>query len=281
LIRPDRQTGIVISPDLALAFRLADLADELSLARFGALDLRVETKPDLSPVTEADRAIERALRERIALERPGDSVLGEEEGTSGEGGRRWILDPIDGTRNYSRGIPVFATLIALEVDGEIELGLASAPALGRRWWAGRGKGAYRSDRPIHVSAVEKLEDATMSIGFAHRTKVSEVERLEDAVVSFELGEGIERVAPLAVRAWHPRSFGDFWQHVLVAEGAVDVAVDPAVKIWDCAPLKIIVEEAGGKFTDMSGRQVIDGGSGVSTNGLLHDATLQVLRGASK
>ena len=121
------------------------------------LDLRVETKPDLTPVTETDRAIEKALRERIAAERPGDSVLGEEEGSSGEGGRRWILDPIDGTRNYSRGIPVFATLIALEVEGEVELGLVSAPALGRRWWAERGKGAYRSDGPIRVSGVEKLE----------------------------------------------------------------------------------------------------------------------------
>jgi histidinol-phosphatase len=262
--------------DLDLAFALADLADELSLARFGAADLHVETKADLSPVTEADRAIERALREKIALERPGDSVLGEEEGASGEGGRRWILDPIDGTRNYSRGIPIFATLIALEVDGEVELGLASAPALGRRWWAERGGGAYRNDGPIAVSGVRELEDATVSVGWGHRTSVSKVARLEDAVVSFELAEGIERVAPLAARSWHPRSFGDFWQHVLVAEGAVDVAVDPSVKIWDCAPLKLIVEEAGGKFTDMAGRAVIDGGSGVSSNGLLHEHALRLV-----
>ncbi|MGC9974177.1 MAG: inositol monophosphatase family protein [Gaiellaceae bacterium] len=270
------------STDLEFAARLADIADELALARFGALDLRVETKPDLSPVTETDKAIEKALRERIAAERPGDSVLGEEEGLSGEsrsggeGGRRWILDPIDGTRNYSRGIPIFATLIALEVDGEVELGFASAPALGRRWWAERGKGAFRSDGPIHVSGVKKLEDATTSIGFGHRMKISSVARLEDAVVSFELGEGIQRLAPLAARAWHTRSFGDFWQHMLVAEGSVDVAIDPAVKIWDCAPLKLIVEEAGGKFTDLAGRPTIDGGSGVSSNGLLHAETLGVL-----
>jgi histidinol-phosphatase len=262
--------------DLDLAHALADLADELALARFGAADLHVETKPDLSPVTETDRAIEQALRERIASERPGDSVLGEEEGTSGEGGRRWILDPIDGTRNYSRGIPVFATQIALEQEGEVELGLVSAPALGRRWWAERGKGAYRNDAPIRVSGVKKLEDSTMSIGFGHRVAVSRVSRLEDAVVSFELSEGIERLAPLAERAWHTRSFGDFWQHMLVAEGCVDVAIDPAVKIWDCAPLKIIVEEAGGKFTDLAGRPVIDGGSGVSTNGLLHAEVLTAL-----
>jgi len=265
-----------MSSDLEFAVGLADLADELSLARFGASDLHVETKPDLSPVTEADRAIEQALREHIAAERPGDSVLGEEEGSSGTGGRRWILDPIDGTRNYSRGIPIFATLIALEIDGEVELGLVSAPALGRRWWAERGTGAYRSDGRIHVSGVTKLEDATTSIGWGSRTKVSSIERLEYAVVSFELSEGIERLAPLAERAWHTRSFGDFWQHMLVAEGSVDVAIDPAVKIWDCAPLKIIVEEAGGKFTDMSGRALIDGGSGVSTNGLLHAETLSAL-----
>jgi len=262
--------------DLEFAASLADLADELSLARFGAADLQVETKPDLSPVTEADRAIEKALRERIAAERPGDAVLGEEEGASGTGGRRWILDPIDGTRNYSRGIPIFATLIALEIDGEVELGLVSAPALGRRWWAERGTGAYRSDGAIHVSGVTRLEDATTSIGWGSRTKVSSIERLEYAVVSFELSEGIKRLAPLAERAWHARSFGDFWQHMLVAEGSVDVAIDPAVKIWDCAPLKIIVEEAGGKFTDMSGRALIDGGSGVSTNGLLHAETLSAL-----
>jgi histidinol-phosphatase len=245
----------VSSPDLEFAAALADLADELALARFGALDLHVETKPDLSPVTETDRAIEKALRERIAAERPGDSVLGEEEGASGASGRRWILDPIDGTRNYSRGIPIFATLIALEIGGEVELGLVSAPALGRRWWAERGKGAFRDGTSISVSSIA---------------------RLEDAIVSFELSEGIERLAPLAERAWHARSFGDFWQHMLVAEGCVDVAIDPAAKIWDCAPLKIIVEEAGGKFTDLSGHSVIDGGSGVSTNGLLHAEALALL-----
>jgi len=265
-----------MSSDLEFAAILADLADGLSMARFGASDLRVETKPDLSPVTEADRAIERALRERIAAERPGDSVLGEEEGSSGEGGRRWILDPIDGTRNYSRGIPVFATQIALEIEGEVELGLISAPALGRRWWAEHGAGAYCSSGPIHVSGVKKIEDAAVSIGFGRRIGVSSVERLENAVVSFELSEGIERLAPLAERSWHARSFGDFWQHMLVAEGSVDVAVDPAVKIWDCAPLKIIVEEAGGRFSDLRGRAVIDGGSGVSTNGLLHAEVLALI-----
>jgi histidinol-phosphatase len=244
-----------VSSDLEFAASLADTADKLALERFGASDLCVETKPDLSPVTEADRAIEQALRERIAAERPGDSVLGEEQGASGEGGRRWILDPIDGTRNYSRGIPIFATQIALEIDGEVELGLVSAPALGHRWWAERGKGAFRDGEQIHVS---------------------EVEAIDDAVVSCELSEGTERLTPLVARAWHARSFGDFWQHMLVAEGCVDVAIDPVVKIWDCAPLKIIVEEASGRFTDVGGRAVIDGGSGVSTNGLLHAEILKLL-----
>ncbi len=241
--------------DLEFAASLADIADKLALARFGAADLRVETKSDLSPVTETDKAIEQALRERIAAERPGDSVLGEEGGASGEGGRRWILDPIDGTRNYSRGIPVFATQMALEVDGDVKLGLVSAPALGHRWWAERGKGAFRDGKQIHVSQVSAMENA---------------------VISSELSEGVEGLRPLAQRAWHMRSFGDFWQHMLVAEGCVDVAVDPVVKIWDCAPLKIIVEEAGGKFTDLAGRAVIDGGSGVSSNGLLHLEVLVAL-----
>ena len=244
-----------MSSDLEFAAGLADTADKLALERFGAADLRVETKLDLSPVTEADKAIEQALRERIAAERPGDSVLGEEQGSSGEGGRRWILDPIDGTRNYSRGIPIFATQIALEVDGEVELGLISAPALGHRWWAERGKGAFRDGKQI---------------------RVSQVNAIENAVVSVELSEGTGRLAPLVARAWHARSFGDFWQHMLVAEGCADVAIDPVVKIWDCAPLKIIVEEAGGKFTDLAGRAVIDGGSGVSSNGLLHAEALALL-----
>ncbi len=246
-----------MSSDFEFAASLADTADKLALERFGAADLRVETKPDLSPVTEADRAIEQALRKRIAAERPGDSVLGEEQGANGTGGRRWILDPIDGTRNYSRGIPIFATQIALEVEGEVELGLISAPSLGRRWWAERGKGAFRDGEQIRVSRVNVIESA---------------------VVSCELSEGAGRLAPLLSQAWHARSFGDFWQHMLVAEGSVDVAIDPAVKIWDCAPLKIIVEEAGGKFTDLAGRAVIDGGSGVSSNGLLHAEALRLFKG---
>ncbi|MGZ8783893.1 MAG: inositol monophosphatase family protein [Gaiellaceae bacterium] len=209
-----------MSPDLALALSLADDADAITLARFRAHDLRVETKPDLTPVSEADRAAEAALRERLARERPGEPVHGEEEG--GEDASGWILDPIDGTRNYTRGIPVWATLIAY-AD---RVAVVSAPALGRRWWAERGAGAFAEGKPIHVSAIDQLEDATLLYG-------------------------LERPPPpQAYDAWHLRGFGDFWAHMLVAEGSAEVAVDSdGLAIWDSAPVKILVEEAGGRFDD--------------------------------
>jgi histidinol-phosphatase len=210
-----------VSPDLSLALELADLADGISLSHFRTDDLLVETKPDLSPVTEADTAVERTIRERLAADRPGDGVLGEEYAVvpTLEGGRRWIVDPIDGTRNYSRGIPVWATLIALEKDGVLQVGVVSAPALGRRWWAENGAGAFANGQPI-------------------------------------------------------RGFGDFWAHMLVAEGAADGAVDAqGVRVWDLAAVRIVVEEAGGRFTDRAGVARIDGGSAISSNGLLHDELL--------
>ena len=239
-----------MSPDLKLAHALADAADAISLPRFRASDLLVETKPDLSPVTEADRDVEAAIRGLLGRERPGDGVLGEELGESAGGGRRWIVDPIDGTRNYSRGIPVWATLIALEEDGELRLGVVSAPALGRRWWAQRGAGAFADGAPIHVSGVA---------------------RVEDAVLCFALEQ---ELPPVAHRCWHPRAYGDFWAHMLVAEGAVDGAIDAVgVNVWDLAAVRPIVEEAGGTFSDRDGVARIDGGSAVSSNGLLHDALL--------
>jgi len=237
-----------MSPDLALALALADEADAISLSRFRASDLQVETKPDLTPVTEADRAVESAIRERLASERPDDRVLGEEFGAAGDGLRRWIVDPIDGTRNYSRGIPVWATLIALEEDGEIRLGVVSAPALHRRWHAERGGGAWVNDDRIRVSAI------------AH---------IEDAVLSFALEQPIPA---LAGYAWHARGYGDFWAHMLVAEGAVD-----GVSIWDLAAIQPIVEEAGGVFTDRDGTARVDGGTAISSNGLLHDTLLEAVR----
>lgn len=239
-----------MTPDLAFALELADAADAIALPRFRARDLVVETKPDLTPVTEADRAVERELRRLVGERRPGEAFLGEEDGASGEGEARWIVDPIDGTRNYSRGIPVWATLIALERAGRIELGVVSAPALGRRWWAARGGGARRDDGELlRVSAVGRLEDATILV------------RARD-------------VPAAARRAWHVRAFGDFWAHMLVAEGAADIAVEgEGVTLWDLAAVQVIVEEAGGRFSDFGGRARADGGNAVSSNGLLHDTAL--------
>jgi histidinol-phosphatase len=259
-----------VSADLELALSLADDADAISLPRFRAVDLRVDTKPDLTPVTDADQAVERAIRERLERERPGEGVLGEEEGDTssapkvfqpGDGGLaavasssvRWIVDPIDGTRNFSRGIPVWATLIALERDGVVVCGVASAPALGRRWWAARGEGAYRDGERIHVSQIDSIGEATVSFS---RSGLSD-----------------PRTIDLALRAWHAQPFSDFWAHLLVAEGAVEVAVEHEMNPWDNAVLQVVVEEAGGRFTDLAGNARYDGGSAISTNGVLHDAVV--------
>jgi len=205
--------------DLAFALSLADDADTISMARFRASDLKVETKPDLTPVSEADRLVESTLRARIEHERPGEAVLGEEEGGDASG---WVIDPIDGTRNYTRGIPIWATLIAFED----RVAVVSAPALGRRWWAERGQGAYADGQRIHVSAIDRLEDATVLYA-------------------------LDRPVPeRAWDAWHLRGLGDFWAHMLVAEGAAEVAVDAlGLAVWDTAPLGVILEEAGGRFDD--------------------------------
>jgi histidinol-phosphatase len=238
-----------LSPDLELALALAKAADAISLPHFRS-GLPIETKSDLTPVTEADRAVEAEIRRLLRSTQPDDAVLGEEGGAAGAGTRRWIVDPIDGTRNYARGIPVWATLVALEVDGEVELGVASAPALGRRWWAARGAGAFANGTRIRVSAVAAVEEAVLSFP------------LESALPA------------LARRAWHARGFGDFWAHMLVAEGAVDGAIDaPAVSEWDLAAVQVIVEEAGGRFSDAAGERRIDSGSAITSNGLLHDALL--------
>jgi histidinol-phosphatase len=238
-----------VSPDLALAHRLADAADAISLSHFRT-GLAVETKADRTPVTEADRAVEAELRGLLSAERPNDAVLGEEHGATGDGERRWILDPIDGTRNYARGIPVWGTLIALDDAGALRLGLVSAPALGRRWWAERGEGAFANGDRISVSTVARAEDAVLCFAF------------ED-----ELPE-------IARRAWHTRGLGDFWAHMLVAEGAVDGAVDASgVREWDLAAVQVIVEEAGGRFSDFSGDSRIDGGAAITSNGLLHEELL--------
>jgi histidinol-phosphatase len=247
-----------VDADLHYALELADAADALTLPRFRATDLRVDTKPDLTPVTDADRAVERMMRERIARDRPGEGVLGEEEGDDG-GSVRWIVDPIDGTKNFSRGIPVWATLVALERDGRVVCGVASAPALGHRWWAARGEGAFRDGERIAVSSIASLEEATVSFS---RSGLDDPKLLD-----------------LARRAWHAQPFSDFWAHLLVAEGAVEISVEHSMSTWDNAALQVIVEEAGGRFSDLRGEARIDGGSGVSTNGLLHDLVLEGLNGS--
>jgi histidinol-phosphatase len=248
--------------DLAFAFELADQADAITVERFRADDLVVETKPDLSPVTEADRAVEEILRKRIGEERPGHGVVGEELGADEKGSARWILDPIDGTKNYLRGLPVWATLIALERQGRVELGVVSAPALHRRWWAARGQGAYVNGRRIRVSKVAELSDAVLSYA---------------SLTSWERHGLGDQFLTLARGCWRTRGFGDFWSHMLVAEGAADLAVEPEVELWDLAAPQVIVEEAGGRFTDLGGTPTPAGGSAVSSNGLLHDRVLATLR----
>jgi histidinol-phosphatase len=213
-------------------------------------------------VTEADRGVEQALRARIASARPTHGVVGEEFGVlPGGSGWQWVLDPIDGTKNYVRGIPIWATCIALRDHGRVTVGVVSAPALGRRWWAARGQGAFADGRPIRVSEVAAVADAQLSY---------------DSVQGWEpFGLGT-RFLDLARRCWRSRGLGDFWSHVLVAEGAVDIAAEPEVSVWDVAAVQVIVEEAGGRFTDLAGSARPDGGSAVSTNGLLHDEVLAAL-----
>jgi histidinol-phosphatase len=253
-----------MNPDLAFALELADLADSLSLPRFRAADLVVETKPDMSPVTEVDRSVEQALRDRIARDRPADGVVGEEFGADGSEEARWIIDPIDGTKNYVRGIPVWGTLIAIERDGVIVAAVISAPAMSRRrWWAARGEGAFADDNPIRVSEVSELDDAQLLFG---------------GLKAWKRTGFLDRLVDLCLRCWRGRGFGDFWMHMLVAEGAADIAVEPEVSLWDLAAVKLIVEEAGGRFTDLAGKATPSGGSALSTNGLLHDEVLTTLTG---
>ena len=255
-----------MNADLELALELADEADALTLARFRATDLVVDTKPDLTPVSEADRAVEERLRHRLGRARPDHGVLGEEMGDHRGSGRgwRWVVDPIDGTKNYVRGVPVWATLIALQDDlSRTVVGVVSAPALGRRWWAARGEGAFADGDRIRVSEVAGLSDASLSYA---------------SLSGWEAAGRGDAFLALARRFWRTRAYGDFWSHVLVAEGAVDVAAEPEVTLWDLAALQVIVEEAGGRFTDLGGTPTAAGGSAVTSNGRLHDEVLAALAG---
>lgn len=255
--------------DLVIAHQLADLADQITMDNFLRADLAIETKPDLTPVTEVDRGVERILREHLSSMLPEDAVIGEEYGKVGNSERSWVIDPIDGTKNYVRGVPVWATLIALMKGDESIVGVVSAPALGRRWWAVKNSGAYTGSadhsgqigRKISVSKVAKLTDASISfsdLSFAATTKHA------------------AGFSNLANSVWRVRGYGDFWQHCLVAEGALDIAAEPEVALWDLAPLAVIVTEAGGRFTGLNGVAGPDQGSAVTTNNLLHEAALSIL-----
>ena len=257
--------------DLRFAQRLCDAADALTMTRFCALDLAVETKPDLTPVSDADRGVEQAARDLVAAERPADGFLGEEYGEqAGTSGRRWVLDPIDGTKNFVRGVPVWATVLGLQdAAGDVVVGVVSAPALGRRWWATRGGGAWLREpgrdggRRLAVSRVAQLADASLS---------------GSSQLSWgEAGRGAGWDA-LQAAVWRSRAYGDFWSHLLVAEGAVDVAAEPVLNLYDVAGVSLVVTEAGGRFTGLDGVDGPDRGSGVSSNGLLHEAVLALLAG---
>jgi histidinol-phosphatase len=252
--------------DLRLAHVMADSVDAQTMSRFKALDLKVETKPDLTPVTDADKAAEEAIRGQLSRARPRDAVLGEEFGSSGHGSRRWIIDPIDGTKNFVRGVPVWATLIALVDENQPVVGLVSAPALGKRWWAAAGTGAYTgrslsAATRLHVSDVGNLGDASLSYsslsGWKERGNLPEFLELTDSV-------------------WRTRAYGDFWSYCLVAEGAVDIACEPELNLYDMAALVPIVTEAGGRFSSLEGEDGPFGGNALATNGALHEEVLHRL-----
>jgi histidinol-phosphatase len=257
--------SIDLLDDLALAHALADMADAITLDRYQAQDLVVTNKPDNTPVTDADRAVETAIREALATLRESDGLIGEEFGSDkGSSGRYWVIDPIDGTKNFMRGVPTWATLIALvQVDEsgneEVVVGIASAPAIARRWAAAKGHGATVNQKKISVSKVSQLTDASISYS--------------DFV---GWGDRLEPFQKMLANAWRTRGIGDFWSHMLVAEGAVDVAIEPSLAVWDMAALDIIVREAGGTFTNTAGQAGPFGGSGVSTNGLLHNEVINGL-----
>jgi histidinol-phosphatase len=252
--------------DLQLALHLADAADVITTGRFGAVDLVVEAKPDLTPVSDADRGVEETIRVRLGEQRPADAISGEEFGSAGSGDRRWVIDPIDGTKNFVRGVPVWATLIALLDGPDAVVGVVSAPALGRRWWAARGQGAWTSalggePRRLSVSAVTRLEDASLSYA-----SLSGWARLGL----------LDQIVALTQNVWRSRAYGDFWSYMLVAEGAVDLAAEPELSLWDMAALAPIVTEAGGAFTGLDGVSGVHQGNVAVSNGRLHHQLLAAL-----
>jgi histidinol-phosphatase len=255
-----------LTDDLRLAHLIADDADSITMSRFKALDLHVIAKPDLTPVSDADTAVEEAVRRTLGRARPRDAVHGEEMPDTGWGPRRWVIDPIDGTKNFVRGVPVWATLIALMINDEVAVGVVSAPALGRRWWASLGGGAYAgkslmSASPIHVSDIAEIENASLSYASIGGW--------------VESGQG-QQFVDLLRSCWRTRAYGDFWSYMLLAEGGVDIACEPNLAVHDMAACAVVVTEAGGKFTDLDGRPGPLGAGAYATNGRLHDAVLSQL-----
>jgi histidinol-phosphatase len=254
--------------DLRLGHVIADMVDSLTTSRFLASDLRVETKPDLTPVSDADKAAEELVRSQLRRTRPRDAVVGEEFEATGHGARRWIIDPIDGTKNFVRGVPVWATLLALVEDDQVMVGIVSAPALNRRWWATIGTGAWSgrslaSAKRLQVSAVSSLRDASLSYSeFGEWEKAGRAKGFID----------------LTRKVWRSRAYGDFWSYMLLAEGGVDVAAEPELALYDMAALVPVVTEAGGRFTSLDGVDGPFGGNAVATNGELHEQVLRTLQG---
>jgi histidinol-phosphatase len=252
--------------DLRLAHVLADDADSLTMDRFKSIDLHVMSKPDLTPVTDADQAVEEGIRRTLKRARSRDAITGEETGSTGHSQRRWVIDPIDGTKNFVRGVPVWATLISLVVDEEVVLGVVSAPQLQRRWWASKGHGAWTG----------------RSLLKATRCQVSDVRRLEDASLSYSSLSGwdqrgrLDDFVSLSRRCWRTRAYGDFWSYMLLADGAVDIATEPELALHDMAAPAVIVEEAGGRFTDFDGKPGPLGAAALATNGILHDEVLAII-----
>jgi histidinol-phosphatase len=257
------------STDLKFSHELADAADHISMARFGALDLIIETKPDLTPVSDADKSVEEELRKLITNYSKNDSIIGEEFGKQGSSNREWILDPIDGTKNFVRGVPFWGTLIGLRVDGVMQVGMVSAPALGRRWFGATGAGAFlrtqtnsfKSERKLQVSQVSKIEDAYL--GYSSQDRWAQKNQEDE----FE---------KLLKKVWRARGFGDFIIHMMVAEGSLDFSLEPSLAIWDMAALIPIIKEAGGQVTSITGGDALEEKSLVSSNGLLHSEIIKTL-----
>lgn len=295
------RSHFTINEDLQLALELADAADAISRTRFLAMDLEVTTKPDKTPVTDADRAVEQAIIDILSRERGMDYMLGEEfgehegtvseqpTGTADHPHRQWIIDPIDGTSNFLRGVPVWATLISLAIDGEPVIGVVSAPALGKRWWASKGNGAWVDESrdplasvPLPFALADVVEEPMVALGTPRRLEVSGVRELADASISYnsiqqwDQAGFLDELVSLSRKVWRTRAYGDMWSYMMVAEGILDVAGEFDLKPYDMAALMPIVTEAGGTFTSIEGHADVWHGSALATNGLLHATVLAEL-----